>query len=104
MSGRRLNTRQLFAIAALALGITAGSSSRAFANIHYRVWYFDAVYETYQTGDITDGKAETFRPCVHGLHPRRPKPRDDAIGAPSAGEHICRAVTVRGTGSAERSR
>ena len=58
----RWSTRQLFAIAVLALGITAGTSSRALANIHYRVWYFDDVYETYQTGDITDGNAPLLSP------------------------------------------
>jgi hypothetical protein len=58
----RWSTRQLFAIAALALGITAGSSRGAFASIDYRVWIFDDVYETYQTGDITDGNAPLLSP------------------------------------------
>jgi hypothetical protein len=62
MSARHWNIRRLFAIAALALGLTAGFSGRAFASIHYRVWFFDDVYETYQMGDITDGNAPLLSP------------------------------------------
>lgn len=63
MSGRHWNTRQRLAIAALVLGIMAGSASRALANnVHYRVWYFDDVFETYEPGDITDGSAPLLYP------------------------------------------
>lgn len=52
------NTRRHLAVAALVVGLTASSASNAFAD--YRVWFFDAVYETYEMGDITAGNSPLY--------------------------------------------
>ena len=51
-------TRHRLTIAALVVLLSAGSASASVAQ--YRVWYFDAVYETYETGDITAGSSPLY--------------------------------------------
>ena len=46
----------------LVLVVTATSSVSAFANVHYRVWFFDDMYEIYEEGDITQGTAPLLTP------------------------------------------
>jgi hypothetical protein len=46
----RICRTAILLVAALVL-----SSSSAFAMAHYRVWYFDDVYESFNEGDVSDG-------------------------------------------------